>query len=261
MPPKKKMKKIKKSVKKNRNIKKLIGCAVALLVIALGIGAIILIRYFKTDGKFNIASIVVSGCEKYTEDEIIEISKIELGMNLYSASKAQIRENISELPYIEKVEIFKEYPSTLSIKVTERNGKYVAYAKDSSQYVKVDSNGYILEVINVANISEDIILFGINFEDIIELGQKITDMELKKVITYEKIKKIYDDQKINQKITSVEFKNTNVILSLNDKLNVILEDNSELEYKISLLDTILKELDGKAGVLNMTLDNPTYAAI
>lgn len=219
------------------------------------------IYYLMTDEKFNISKVIVSECEHYTSEDIINTSEITLGQNIFRISKSDIKSKIEQLPYIESCEIDRNLPTVLKLNVKERTGKYVAYAKDSGQYVRLDKTGVILEVIDVANMQEEILLFGINFDDIIELGQRITELEQTKLSTYEKVKKIYNKTEIESKITSVEFSDSFVIITLDDKLNVKVKDNSELEYKISFLKTILKEINGVSGTLDMTQENPTYSAI
>jgi len=214
-----------------------------------------------TNPKFNISKIMVSDCEHYTSEEIIATSGVVLGQNIFKISKKDIISKIEQLPYIESCEVDRNLPTVLRLNVKERTGKYVAYAKDSGQYVRLDNTGAILEVIDVSKMEEETLMFGLNFDDIIELGQKLTEMELAKLQTYERIKRVYDANEIEAKITSVEFKDSDIILSLNDKLNVIIKENNELEYKLSFLKTILKEMDGVSGTLDMTQENPTYSAI
>lgn len=247
-----------KKLSKNKKLKVFVYWFFVLIILAV-MGFVI--YYLTTDAKFNVSKIIVSKCEKYTSEEIIEASGLQLGQNIFKISKSEIISKIEQLPYVESCKIDRNLPSVLKLNVKERTGKYVAYAKDSGQYVRIDKAGVILEVIDINKMEEETLLFGINFDDIIELGQCLTDLELTKLTTYEKIREIYDANEIQATITSVEFSDSYVILSLNDKLNVKIKDNSELEYKISFLKTILKEIDGVSGTLDMTQENPTYSAI
>ena len=252
-------KKVNKINKKKKNsFKKVIYifCLCCILV-----GCIFVVNYLTTNPKFNISKIIVTEVEKYTPEEIIATSELGLDGNIFKISKKDIISKIEKLPYVEKCEIDRNLPSILKIIVTERTGKYVAYAKDSGQYVRLDKTGVILEVIDISNMEEETLLFGINFDDVIELGQCLTTLESQKLIEYEKIKDVYDKTEIDAKITSVEFIGNEVIITLNDKLNVKVKDNIELEYKISFLKTILKEIGVVSGTLDMTQENPTYSAI
>ncbi|MBR5228114.1 MAG: FtsQ-type POTRA domain-containing protein [Clostridia bacterium] len=265
MPKRVQTKKIKKKTtrkKKNKKaLKKLILSIFVLFVIGLLVGVICLIYHVKTDEKFNISNISVTDCNYYTIDDIIAASELELGKNIYSFNKKEIQAKVQTLPYIESVKITRRLPNEVNLTVVERTTKYIAYAKDSGEYVKIDKSGYVLEIIDINEMQEEILLFGINFEDIVEAGHKITDLELEKLKLFEKVSELYNAQEVQAKITSVEFKSSNIILTLNDKLDVILKDNSELEYKLSFLKTILKEVEGKSGILDMTQENPTYSAI
>lgn len=227
------------------------------IVVLIGYG----IYHIMNNAKYNISKIIVSECDNYTSEEIIETSGIVLGQNIFKISKKDIISKIEQLPYIESCEVDRNLPSVLRLNIKERTGKYVAYAKDSGQYVRLDKTGVILEVIDVSKMETETLMFGLNFDDIIELGQKLTEMEFTKLEAYERIKKVYDENEIEAKITSVEFKDSDIILSLNDKLNVIIKENNELEYKLSFLKTILKEIEGVSGTLDMTQENPTYSAI
>lgn len=219
------------------------------------------IYFLRNDEKFNITSIEVNELDNYTSEEVILASGVELNTNIFKLSKKDVVSSVKTLPYVKSVTVTKKLPSTILINIEERVEKYTAYAKDSGEYVRLDSEGYVLEIIDVATLSESLILFGLNFEDVVELGYKLTDIELEKLNSLEKIIEIYSQNQITDKITSVEFKNSYVYLNINDKLSVKLKDNSELEYKIALLKEILKEIDGKTGALDMTQENPIYSAI
>lgn len=260
--PKKPIKKKKKLSKaKKKLLKGIIGFVLVVFLLSLifliGYG----IYFLRNNERFNITSIEVNELKNYTAEKIIETSEIALYSNIFKLSNSNVVENVKTLPYVKNVKVTKKFPNTIQLTVSERESKYVAYAKDSGQYVRLDSEGYVLEVVEVSDISESLILFGLNFEDIIELGYKLTDVELDKLKTLERILNIYKENEIQANITSIEFKSLYVYLNLNDKLSVKLRDNSELEYKISLLKEILKEIDGKSGALDMTQTSPIYSAI
>lgn len=260
--PKKPIKK-KKSLSKGK--KKFLRGIIYFILVLFILSLIFLVGYgiyfLRNSEKFSIKSIEVNELKNYSYEDIVQASAIEMGSNIFKLSKSTSISNISKLPYVQNVSITKKLPSTIQIKITERVEKYVAYAKDSGQYVRLDSEGYVLEIIDVSNVSESLILFGLNFEDVIELGYRLTDAEIEKIVSLEKVLKLYDESQIEAKVTSVEFKNSQIILNLNDKLSVKLKDNSELGYKMALLKEILKEIDGKTGKLDMTQDNPIYSAI
>lgn len=257
--------KIKKTKKLSKTKKKFLRCTVYFVFVLFIISLVFLICYgiyfLRNDEKFNISSIEVNELKNYTTEDIIASSGIESDTNIFKVSKKDVEASIATLPYVRTVKITKKIPSTILINIEERVEKYTAYAKDSGQYVKLDSEGYVLEIVDVSKISESLILFGLNFEDEIELGYRLTDIELEKLSTLEKIMIIYSYNNIQANITSVEFKNSYIYLNLNDKLSVKLKDNNELEYKMAVLKEILEEIDGKSGALDLTQENPIYSAI
>lgn len=70
---------------------------------------------------FKIDSIKVTyiGAEYYSEDSIITLSGIEEGENIFSVPADKIEEKIEEnMPYIEKCEVKRSFPTGINIKVT-----------------------------------------------------------------------------------------------------------------------------------------------
>lgn len=85
-------------------------CVVGVIV-ALTVGATVF---------FRVEQVVVTGNKRYTQEEIIAASGIQLGDNLYSLNKVHIDQNIrTTLPYIGDLTINRSLPSTIVITVTE----------------------------------------------------------------------------------------------------------------------------------------------
>ena len=85
-------------------------CAVA-VVVALTVGATVF---------FRVETVSVTGNQRYTEEEIVAASGIQLGDNLYSLNKVRIDRNLrTALPYIGELTINRALPSTIVITVTE----------------------------------------------------------------------------------------------------------------------------------------------
>ena len=85
-------------------------CAV-MVVVGLTVGATVF---------FQAEEIQVNGNVRYTQEEIVSITGIQLGDNLYKMNKGQIcRELCRSLPYIEEANIRRKLPSTIIINVNE----------------------------------------------------------------------------------------------------------------------------------------------
>ena len=69
---------------------------------------------------FKVQTVTIQGNERYTEEEILEVSGIETGENMFLLNKFAIRDRISEeLPYIQSVRFWRNLPDTIVIEVNE----------------------------------------------------------------------------------------------------------------------------------------------
>lgn len=69
---------------------------------------------------FRMDHIVVSGNERYSEQEVVAASGLSTGGNLYFLNKFDVKEAIfAQLPYVEEVRINRKLPDTLLIEVRE----------------------------------------------------------------------------------------------------------------------------------------------
>ena len=99
-------------------------CAVA-VVVALTMGATVF---------FQVETIEVSGNSRYTQEQVVEASGIQIGDNLYHMNKFQAAQDIREkLPYIGEVSIRRSLPSTIRITVSEWDAVARIEAPDPAQ--------------------------------------------------------------------------------------------------------------------------------
>lgn len=93
---------------------------------------------------FRVNAIQVEGNVRYTPEEIIAASDIQIGDNLITLSRRRISTGIrAQLPYVERVTIQRAYPDRLVIRVTER---VAAASVDSAEgRWLISSQGKLLE--------------------------------------------------------------------------------------------------------------------
>lgn len=238
-----------------RKIRVLIYIILGLFVLSLLFLSCFGIYKLSTSTKYKIESIVFEGCEKYSEDELKNVVEIEDGTNLFRISKRDIKKKLETLPYIKNVRVSKKYPNTIKIKIDEYYPYFFAYNKETNKYIKLTKDGIILEECESAARNEELIVFGINFNN--NPGEQISEIEFAKLSTYLTIKEKYDLIGIDKVITSVEFKENNIILTLNHDIDVLM-NMDDLSYKLNFLKEILNELTNEAGMIDMTIDNPIF---
>ena len=93
---------------------------------------------------FRMDHIVVSGNERYTEDEVLAASGLSTGGNLYFLNKYDVKEAIfAALPYVEEIRINRKLPDTLLIEL--RECKAVAGIEDGGGVWLISDQGKLLE--------------------------------------------------------------------------------------------------------------------
>ena len=134
-------------------------------VIILGIGWFIL----SNSALFTIDAIVVQGNSHYTAEEIINMGHASPGRNIiYKANIKETKEFLENNPYIKHAEVRRRLPSTLVIKVTERQER-LAFKYDDD-YLVMDEDGILLK--KTRNKPKTTIIQGIVVSKI-KLGEKI----------------------------------------------------------------------------------------
>ena len=69
---------------------------------------------------FKVQTVVVDGNSRYTDQEILDVTEIEVGENMFLLNKYAISGRItSQLPYVQSVQIRRGLPDTIYIQVEE----------------------------------------------------------------------------------------------------------------------------------------------
>lgn len=244
--------------KKRKNRKRVVFLFSCFFVLGLAIALFYLMFHLTT---FDVKEILVTGNEKYLKQEIISQSGIKLNENVFSQYFTKKDMTLDALPYIKNVVLKISFPDTMEIEVEERKTVYLAFDKEKNKYFRMDQEGYILEEIPLSSKEEgELLVDGITFNNQVILGEKINEIDYDKLLVYEKIAQEYANTKINANITKVNFENSLTTITLNDKLNVILPNDTDLSYKLDLLKDILKKFSADMqGVIDMTKTDPVYS--
>lgn len=219
---------------------------------------IILYLIFNLD-TFNLTSIEVSGNEKYSDEEIVAKSTLNIGENVFKQIFSGINSKI-DLAYIAKSSLKYSFPSTIVINVEERYPAYIALDKNTGSYYKVDNEGYLLEKCDLTDKEDELLVEGFAFESEAKLGEKINEVYLNKLDVYNTIKQLLEKYQIKGNITKVNFSNSLTTITLDDKLNVVFANDSNLDYKVSFLKGILQNNEQIVeGTIDMSIEDPVYS--
>lgn len=211
---------------------------------------------------FNLENVELNETTKYSKEDIVNKAGIEVGKNIFIEYFTSDKKAVTTLPYVESIKLKLKLPNEIKIDVVERTSKYFAYDKDNNKFFSLSDDGYILEEVDINNKKNDeILLTGVTFDDEVMLGKKINDTDLSKIGIYKKIEKEFKKDEISGKITKVSFENSLTTITINDKLNIIFPNDTDLEYKMVFLKTILQSIaEDSVGVIDMTKTRPTYSS-
>ena len=98
---------------------------------------------------------------------IIENSNIK---NIFSINRHSLKSNISSINFIEKFEIFKNYPSTLKIKI--KKTKFIALTKKNGIDYFIGSNGKLIKT-NDLNLKLPYVFGDLDVKEFIRFKDKI----------------------------------------------------------------------------------------
>lgn len=98
---------------------------------------------------FEIKEIKVEGSQRFSQEEVIAQSGVQLGQNLFLVSKSQVKTNIELQPYLHFERISYELPGTIVLHVSEKTAYGAVYY--DGQYAFIDENGVVLQLSDQPN--------------------------------------------------------------------------------------------------------------
>ena len=247
--------------KMKRKQKKRIAFLLALVLVASLIAIILLTP------AFNISKIEVRGNSVLKDEQIIKSSGITEGVNIFSISAKEAKENIKALGYIESVKIKRSLPSTIEINVVEEVG--VAYLKAKEGFVIITADGRCIDITdgtgekNTVKIPDFPLVKGMKNVKY-KVGKTIsveneTQFEALLACLHEfsKYGYIFDIRQIDvSDITNIKFYYTSMDFC------VTIGTTDKLGYKMECMGSILGKLDTPpTGSLNLKHENPIYTPL
>ena len=115
-----------------------------LLQLIVIVAALIGVYFLLTSQLFTIYNIKVEDNLRYSDYEIIDMAGVRAGDNLFKTRSSAVKKALMEDPYFESVNISRELPDTLVIKVKEKAGLLAVPL--SGSYAIIDEDGKVLEM-------------------------------------------------------------------------------------------------------------------
>jgi cell division protein FtsQ len=113
---------------------------VAVLVVA----AAVLFVWLRSSDVFAVRRITATATECVTQQQIADATSGALGVSLLRVSTKSIKDTLAALPYVRSVEVYRDFPNTLEVRVVEYQPVARLQAADGAAWF-VSEDGRVLE--------------------------------------------------------------------------------------------------------------------
>lgn len=207
---------------------------------------------------FNITNIQVNGNKNISINDIITLSNIKVGNNIFYVNLKEGENNILSNPYISTVTITRKFPSTLIVSVKEREA--VFYNAKDNKYFIIDKAGVVLQKRDNIKEMKLIKLDGIDLSKC-EVGKPIQDSDKRKVDAIVNLGDIVSNSKVSQGLTLIDVSSSIDIKVYYGDICIKFGNAEDIDKKFNKALNILdrKELKGAKGYIDVSFNgNPVF---
>lgn len=218
------------------------GVLIFLIIIAVLLGG-----FYYVISTYSIKTVYVEGNVHYTEEEIKEmVLDGPLSNNSLYLSVKFRNKGMENIPFVDVMNVTVLEPDTIKITVYEK--ALAGYIEYLDTYMYFDRDGYVVETSNIRTVGIPQIT-GLNF-DYMVLGEKLPVADDGVFEGIMQITNLLD--RFDLIVDKIYFQSDMDIVLYFGGIRVILGDDSNLEEKIMILPTFLKDLEGQKGTLYMS---------
>ncbi|KZL94176.1 cell division protein FtsQ/DivIB [Clostridium magnum] len=206
---------------------------------------------------FNIKTIQVLGNKNISQSNIISLSKISTGNNIFYIDLKDSENNILSNPYIYSAEIIRKLPSTVQISVKEREA--VFYNVKDNMNLVIDKNAIVLQQREDIRGMKLIKLDGLDYNKV-ELGKIINDADSRRVDVVKALGDIIESNKILG-ITSIDVSSSVDIKIYYGNILIKIGNEDDIDKKMNKALNMIerKEIKGAKGYIDVSFEgNPVF---
>lgn len=236
--------------KKKKRIKKFV--LISILLISLFITLCLKLSYF------NINEIKVHNNKNLSTEEIIKLSNIGKGSNIFYLNTKESITNILTDSYVLNVNIKRKLPSNIDITVEERDAAF--YLPKENKFLIIGKDGVVLEEKQTLSNSSLIKLLGFDSKQAI-VGKKLPCDDSRKISVIGTITEIVTGDTSMPKIISVDIGNLLNIRVYYENMYIKLGTSENLDKKLNKALTMLKleQLKVAKGYIDVSvIDKPVF---
>lgn len=204
---------------------------------------------------FKIKEIEISGNMQYKSSEILESLDTKVGDSLVFFNKNAIKENLLEnYPYIEQVNINREYPDKLIVEITEVEKAGTIYFEDEHYFIS--NTGKVLEKTSLDKIGDTAKIIGF---DTASIDETIKSTDSFKEDTLWTLFEYLEKYEMLDIVTEINITKTyDIIITCGTKYQIELGDIEDIEHKMKMFQEVLKKLTPSDTVI-VNLSDKSYA--
>lgn len=202
---------------------------------------------------FKVDSIQVEGNQRYESQQIVEVSGVLQGDNLFLLNKYDISRRIYEqLPYVQQVQISRSFPSGLVIEVKE--GGAAAAIEQSDGLWLLSSSGKLLEH---TGLSTPLHCPKIRGVDLLmpSAGQSFALPEEQTLAREHLLQLVQSLEKhgMSELIKTIDLSSSiRITLTYTDRFSVYIPWGSDMDYKVRYLATVVERLESnERGIIDL----------
>ncbi|MBQ9545094.1 MAG: FtsQ-type POTRA domain-containing protein [Clostridia bacterium] len=226
-----------KDIKKNNRIKQRILFAVIAVVCAAGVAAVLIRTLCK------VGEIGISPTELYDPQDIVEVTGIKIGDNLFSFSSAAAEKNIAQnFPYLDKISVRRVLPSGVSISFEHNMGTMAIRLGDD--YYAIDDDQTVLKKCEAPDDG------GVHRITVISdrisrcvVGEKMVYNDDNLFSMVDDICRAVDANGVLDKISFIDLTDTfDVTMDYDSRFEIKLGNTENMNYKIAMIVKVVAQL-------------------
>ncbi|MFZ5352674.1 MAG: cell division protein FtsQ/DivIB [Bacillota bacterium] len=201
----------------------------------------IIAAFLLSSSIFQISRINVNGNKNVAAEEIVRLSSIHYGQNIFRINVKKSMRGIFQNPYIKMIKIRRTIPNTITIDVIEREA--IAIVPFVGSFLNIDEDGMIVKISTAIDKPDLPVINGLQFETF-KIGEPLniedkTQLEVTVNVVREMKKASVIDKIIEVDVADIY----NIKLKTDSDIKVNMGDDRELGEKMSFAKSIIEDLE------------------
>lgn len=210
------------------------------------VGGFLFVQLLLASDLFRIDQVSVQGGSHLSEQQVVALSDIKVGVNTFSLDPALIGRKIAENPWVREARIRRIFPRQVDIRIEER--KPVAIINLGLLYY-LDSHGEVFKVLDATDKFDYPVITGFDYQKIQQRDRQYA-IDLKKIVVL--LNDLQQRQQFNLDQVSEVHREAGggfALFTLNDGVKVRLGRDNFMK-KIDRLERIYAKLQPKLKILD-----------